>query len=275
METVYDVLTALDKLGALTDLPLERESGINFDEINRSEGTEVALSNLSYYPKGGTKPILEQLSLTIPAGQKLCIAGYNGSGKTTLIQVISCLLLRCEGSITYNGVPRNNINLDSLRGNIGDFSSQEDVFKGTFFENIALGYAHLNLSDVVEVAKKVGLDEYVRQYPEGYELPLLPGGKNHPRSVVAKIILARSLISNPKLLAIEEFFANIEAKYRDQIADLLTAADSPWTLVAVSDDPVLASRCERIIVMEAGKIVADGSYEAIKRTTHFAKVFKT
>jgi ABC-type cobalamin/Fe3+-siderophores transport system ATPase subunit len=95
-----------------------------------------------------------------------------------------------------------------------------------------------------------------------------------PRNVVVKIILARSIIQDPQLLAIEELMANLEQIDRLKIATLLTDKNHPWTLAAVTDDAELASRCDRIIVMNDGEIVAEGTFEDIKKTVHFKRVFK-
>jgi ABC-type bacteriocin/lantibiotic exporter with double-glycine peptidase domain len=274
METIYDVLTAIEKIGAITDLPLESEKGLSFREVDTGRGISVEIQNLSYRYADAAQPVIDNLSLSIRSGEKICIAGYNGSGKTTLVQVISCFLGHYEGNILYNGVPRVNLNTRSLRAAIGDFSAQEDIFKGTFYENIALGYSHLQFSDVVQVCEAVGLTEFVNGLPQGYETQLLPGGKNLPRSIVAKIIVARSVASNPKLLAIEELMANLEQKDRIRLSELLTAPDRAWTLIAVTDDPEFARRCDRVIVLKQGKIVADGSFETIRQTEHGKRVFK-
>jgi ABC-type bacteriocin/lantibiotic exporter with double-glycine peptidase domain len=274
LEVVYDVLTALEKIGAVTDLPVESEKGVSFSEVNTGKGILVDIQNLSHQFAENERPILRGINLTINAGEKLCIAGYNGSGKTTLVQIISCFLSNTEGSILYNGVPRKNFNSMSLRAAIGDFSSQEAIFKGTLRENIALGYADIQMDALVKTCEAVGLMRFVASQPNGFDTLLLPEGRNLPRNIVVKIILARSIIQNPQLLAIEELMANLEQIDRLRIASLLTDKNQPWTLVAVTDDAELASRCDRIIVMNEGIIVAEGNFEAIKKTVHYKRVFK-
>jgi ABC-type bacteriocin/lantibiotic exporter with double-glycine peptidase domain len=274
LEVVYDVLTALDKIGAVTDLPVESEKGVNFSEINNGKGISVEINNLSHRFSDNELPILRGINLAIKSGEKLCIAGYNGSGKTTLVQIISCFQTNTEGSVLYNGVPRNNFNQMSLRAAIGDFSSQEAIFKGSLRENIALGYPNITMEDLVKTSESVGLMRFVASLPNGFDTLLLPEGRNLPRNVVVKIILSRSIIQNPQLLAIEELMANLEQIDRLKIASLLTDKNQSWTLVAVTDDAELASRCDRIIVMKEGEIVAEGTFEEIKKTVHFNRVFK-
>jgi ABC-type bacteriocin/lantibiotic exporter with double-glycine peptidase domain len=274
LETVYDVMTAIEKLGTVADLPIESESGIDFRAIDTGKGIAVELQNLSFQFPDAKKPVLKQLNLKINAGEKICLVGYNGSGKTTLVRIISCFLSNYEGNLIYNGVPKVNINTRSLRAAIGDFSVQEDIFIGSLYENISLGYTHLRFENIVEVCESVGLMGFINGLPDGFDAKLLPGGKNMPRSIVAKIILARSIVSNPKLLAIEELMANLNQNDRINLSEILTDKKRLWTLIAVTDDPELASCCERVIVLQDGQIVADGTYEAIFRTEHGKRIFK-
>ena len=274
MDTVYDVLTSLEKIGGITDLPLEVSSGVNFSEVNTGKGIGLELNEVSHQFPDSIRPTLENISFQIKAGEKVAIAGYNGSGKTTLVQIISCFLNDYEGSVLFNGIPRNNFNQPSLRRFIGDYSSEEDIFKGTIRENIALGNSDIKFEDIVTVTDKVGLKSFISRLPNGFDTILLPEGKNLPRSVVAKIKLARSLATNPQLLAVEELMANIDYNDRVRIANLLTDKSQPWTLIAVTDDPILASKCDRIMIMKQGKIVEDNTFENIQKSEHYAKVFK-
>lgn len=274
LDVVYDVLTALEKIGAVADLPVESEKGVNFSEVDSGKGMTVNIQNLSHRFSDAERPILRGINLSIKSGEKICIAGYNGSGKTTLVQIISCFQTNTEGSILYNGVPRNNFNQIALRAAIGDFSSQEAIFKGSFRENITLGYNDITMDDLVKACESVGLMRFVASLPNGFDTLLLPEGRNLPRNVVVKTILARSIIRKPKLLAIEELMANLEQIDRIRIAALLTDKAQSWTLVAVTDDAELASRCDRIVVMKEGEIISEGSFEDIKKTPHFNRVFK-
>ena len=274
MEVVYDVLTALDKLGSVADLPLDSDKGIDFQEVNTGKGISLSLQNVAYSFDNGQKKAVDGLNLEVKSGEKVCVVGYNGSGKTTLIQIISCFLNDFEGSILYNGIPRRNLNQRTLRSSIGDFSPQEDIFKGTLRENIALGYEHIQFEDIVKIADAVGLMPFIRTLPDGFDTMLLPGGKTLPRHIVVKIIFARSIVSKPQLLAIEEVMANLENEDRVRIADILTDKKQPWTLLVVTDDPVLASRCDRVLIMKEGKIIEEGTFAQVQKSIHYTKIFK-
>lgn len=272
IETVYDVLTAIEKIGAVADLPLEKGGATDFKDICTGQGMTLELQNVCYKFIDSEKPTLSNITFNIKTGERVCIAGYNGSGKTTLLQLIACLLNNYDGMILYNEVPRSSIDLNSLRQSIGDYSAQSDIFKGTLLENITLG-KDIPLREIMLWAKALHLDSFIETLKDGFNTMLIPHGKTLPRSVVAKIVLLRSIVTKPKLLAIEEFFQNIDQAERIHIAKLLADRSFDWTLVAVTNEIQMAERCDRILIMKDGTIVADGTVEEVKKSTHFANIF--
>lgn len=276
MEVIYDVLTALEKLGSLTDIEIDREDGIPFEELDCEKGMAVELQDITYQYPDAEKPSLDKLNLNISAGEKVCISGYNGSGKSTLLQVVSGVFSDFSGTLTFNKIPLRNLDTVSLRAHIGDhMPQQEDIFRGSILENISMGHDHVTLDDVIQAVETVGLDKFVKRQPLGYDTILLPGGKNLPRSVISKIILARCFAAKPSLLTIEEPFTYLEPEERERLAILLTSPENPWTLLAVTNEPLLASLCERVIIMKEGRIVEEGRFEEIRNSEHFTQVFKT
>ena len=274
MDTIYDVLTGLEKIGAVTDLPIEEDKGLGFEDIDNGKGIAVGLKDLTYQFQDDERPTLDNLNLDIQPGERICIAGYNRAGKSTLVQLIAGMYDNFTGSLTYNNFPVGNLNVVSLRSHIGDHSPQEDIFKGSLYDNIVLGHRGIQLKDVINASESVGLGSFIRKLPDGYNTLLTPGGKNLPRSIVTKIIIARSIVSQPRLLAMEEPLLQLEQRDRECIADVLTDPSRDWTLVAVSNDPLLARRCDRIILMRDGKIIEEGSFEKITKSPHFDQVFK-
>lgn len=274
MDTIYDTLTGLEKLGTVTDLPVEDESGLHFEEIDTGKGMQVRVQNLYFKYEDSDIPTLNNISLDIATGEKVCIAGYNGSGKSTLMQLIAGLYSDFQGNINYNSIPFRSINLESLRRHIGDTSLQENIFDGTISENISLGNPDIKLEDMIWAAEQVGLNEFVQHLPKGFDTHLKPEGKNVPNSVRARILLARSVAPKPKLLAMESFLNNLEQSDRLAIVDFLTSPERPWTLITVTDDPYLASKCDRVIIMKEGKIIESGTFDQIKESPNFKRVFK-
>lgn len=271
---VYDLLTGLEKIGYFTDLPLDPHEGMKFDKVDTGKGMELQVRELSFQFNDSDRKTLKNVTFEVKPGEKVCLAGYNSSGKSTLIQVISGMLLDYNGSVSYNGAPMFNFNLKSLRRYIGDHGAQEDIFQGTLWENICLGHEDINFEQIVWATRQVGLEEFVQGLPKGYDTVLVPGGRNLPQSVQTKILLARSIVSQPRLLALEEFLNKLQPSERERMSDMLTARTQPWTLLAVSNDPLLAARCERIILMKDGEIVAQGNYTELRDNPHFERVFQ-
>ena len=273
-ETGYDVLTAIEKIGQVTDLPLEREDGIRVEEICAGKPLDIELRNLSYQYADGEAPVLKNLNLRIRAGERLAIAGYNGSGKSTLMQVLSVMRRDFSGALLFNGLPKQNLNLRSLREHIGDFSSNEEVFKGSILENITLGRPGFPLAKVLQVIEDVGLSDFIRHHTTGLDTELLPGGKNIPRSVLSKILIARAVVAEPNLLALEEPLGNLNFRDRLRIGRMLIDPNRQWTLVCATEDPLLASLCERVLVLKEGEIIFDGSFDALQKTPHYERIFR-
>lgn len=274
METIYDVLTGLEKLGFVTDLPIEDDSGICFDEIDKGAGLSIKIQDLNFAYEGNAKPALRNINLEIAAGERVCIAGYNGAGKSTLVQIISGLYSDFGGIVTYNGFPFKSLNMVSLREHIGDYCTQEDIFRGTILENITIGHKDVTIEDALWAAEKMRLHTYVSQLPEGYNTLLDSEGANIAQGARTKIILARAIATKPKLLAMESFLRSLDQSDRAEIAEFLTDRNNPWTFVAVSNDPVLASRCDKVVILKEGAVVAQGTFDEISQTEHFEKVFK-
>jgi ABC-type bacteriocin/lantibiotic exporter with double-glycine peptidase domain len=274
MEVVYDTLTGVEKLGQVTDLALEPDTGLMFDKVDTGKGIELKLQNLTVSLLNFKRPILDGIDLHIRPNERVCIAGYNGAGKSVLARTIAGLQLDFSGSLAYNGIPINNFCVSSLRRHIGEFSSQEDIFRGTLYENICLGHEEVAFSEVKWAAEASGLEEFIRDLPDGYNTVLLPGGRGLPQSVRTKILVARCIVSQPRLLAVEDFHYQLDLADRMNIIRFLIDKQYNWTLIAVSNDPMLAMNCDRIILMDAGKIIAEGTAETLFHNPHFKEIFR-
>lgn len=275
MEVIYDVLTALDKLGFMTDLPLEESDGLRFEQINRDKPLQLQIENLTFKFEDSERSTLNGISLEVKPGERVCIAGSQSSGKSTLLQLVSGIYEDFEGSIAYNGFPLKSLDLCSLRGNIGDYIHEANIFTGTILENITVGNPDIPLEDISNLAEELGIASYIRGLPNGYNTQLLPEGRNIPRTIRTKLILLRAVVTKPKLLLAEDFFKSLESKDRDFIANFITRRNAPWTLLAVSSDPVLAAQCDRLLLMENGQIIAEGTWDSLQEHPVFITVFKS
>lgn len=255
METVYDVLTGLEKLGQVTDIDTENEEGLDLEEIVKDQQLSLELVDLSYQFKGYTNKAVDKVSLKVDAGERVAITGVNESGKSTLINLISGLLMDYEGSILYNGVPLGDINIMSFRSVIGDNLSLQDLFYGTLEENISVGKEEVNTEDILWAIKQVGLSDFFKRLPKGLHTAIRPEGQGLSASVKQKIIMARTIAEKPKLIVMDNTLHDLEYEDRKHIAELLTNRSYDWTLVTVTNDPLVLDRCDKVVTMEKGKIV--------------------
>lgn len=272
IDTIYDMLTAVEKIGYVTDLPLEKGAeGICFDQIDRSgKGLEVSFQNLSFCFPDSDRLVIDDLTLLVSAGEKICILGPNGSGKSTLIQLAGMLYTNFQGSISYNGIPVRNLDYQNIRMHIGDYMRDEDLFRASLLDNLWMHDSEPDLDQVQKVISNMGLTTYVAKLPNGYQTELLPSGRNLPASVRTKLLLARTLMGEPRLLALGDFGASLNSADRRKIADLLTDPNSIHTVLAVSDDPYFASKCDRIIYLDDGKLVLSGTYTELVKEKRVA-----
>jgi ABC-type bacteriocin/lantibiotic exporter with double-glycine peptidase domain len=255
-ETVYDVLTALEKIGQVTDMELEsdQEKGIDLNQECATGGISLELDNVNFTYPGSNRKTLVDMTLKLKCGEKIVISGENGSGKSTLLQIVAGLYDIQGGTISYNGLPKGNLNLDSLRTAIGDSLSHEQLFDGTVLENISMGRPSVTFNDVKWASENLGLSPFIKTLPEGYDTVINPLGKNLPRSIVQKILLARSIADRPKLLLMEDNLDLLDEKERKRIINFLTSPENPWTMVAISTDSYLMDRADRVAYMKNGKI---------------------
>jgi ABC-type bacteriocin/lantibiotic exporter with double-glycine peptidase domain len=251
---VYDVLTALEKLGQVVDMELENPTGDALPESAKGRGMEVHLENITFHYPESDEPILHQMNLHIPAGKSLIIQGSNGSGKSTLLNVLAGLYQPQSGAISYNGLPLGNLDIAQLRQHIGACLTQEMLFHGTLAENISMGRTNIPFDDVRWAADMMGLQELVRSLPKGYNTVIDPGGRKLSRSVIQKILLARAVANRPKLLLLEDPLDKISPDECKRIIEELTHPNAPWTLVAVSNNKYLQEKCSMVATMANGSI---------------------
>ena len=260
MDVVYDMLTAVDKIAHVTDLPLEKSGGLDIPDDNREKGFAIRVKNLSYKFPGKSKSAINQISLNIDRGEKVCITGKGGSGKTVFTNTIAGLHEGYEGIITVEGFSLRDLDLTNLRDRIGKNVFQEDIFEGTILENILLAKPHATPSDALWALRTVGIEDEVHSMKDGLDTQMVSGGKGLSRSLVNKIILARCLAKKPSLLVLTDFFNDFLKSEKIRLMNTLTAEEQPWTLIAVSNDPLIMSSCDRVILLENGSIKTDGTF---------------
>lgn len=272
MEGVYDVLTSLEKLGTVTDLPLESDAGMSCENLRRSDGMSLILENVCIPMDSGSRRSLNGVSFSVEPGEKVCIAGFNGSGKSTLLQLAGGIYQDFTGNVSYNGIPFRNYNSEQLRTVIGENLAMEDLFHGSIAENISLGREGINTMDLIKTSDMVKLSGYIRSLTDGFNTPVNPGDKRMPKSIVRKIILARSIVHQPRLLLLEDSLSMLDVEDRNFIIDALFRKGK-WTLLVASNNRDIIQACNKVIVLENGGVADMGEPGTILNSPRWTNLF--
>ncbi len=259
IETIYDVLTGIEKMSEVVKIDLEEEKGIELDENLKS--LSVKIQDLTFYNELKQKKILHEVNAFVDKGEKITITGFPLSGKTAFLQVITALQTDFEGSVHYNGVSVNNINLFHLRKHIGDNLVKEDIFNATLMENIIFG-KNIGIDAVQEAIDIVGLNEFVSSLPEGYKTELIGGGYGLSKQEIVKIKIARCIVCKPALVLIEETIDLLDDDDKFRILDFIEKQE--FTCIISTHDKKVAEKFRRVIVFDRGEITFDSPYEEIK-----------
>ena len=253
-ETIYDVLTSLEKLGQVTDLELERNKGIIMAQTDK--GIELELNNISYQYPEEERLVINDLSLVIKSKERVLITGKNDSGKSTLLYLVSGLLSPSKGSISIDGIPGHNYEYDHLRSQIGGYLRDETLFEGTLLENITLGRENASFENVKWAIKNLNLSQTINQLGDGYHSRIYPQGKQFSKSTVAKILLARAIADKPRLLLLENSFSVFSIEDRLDILTFLLNREHNWTvLLSSSQELELPHLIDHEVILENGKII--------------------
>jgi len=253
LETFYDLLTSLEKLGQVVDKDLEPQEGEQ--PFHAGDSLRVVLDRVTYRIPGGTKNIVDGVSLTLEPGTTTLIQGPGGAGKTTLLRLIAGVLEPDSGQVFVNNVSLKGILLNHYRGFIGQSLPEESPFEGTILDNLTFGDPDIGMDQVYWALEQVGLLSFVQEQPKGIRTMLYPEGRQIPYTIAKKIVLARSIIHKPRLLILKDPLDQLDKEEARRIMKFLTNPDNGWSLIVVSTNPDWAECCGQIFQMEDGRIV--------------------
>ncbi len=250
LESFYDVLTSLEKLGQVVDKELEYQHGDkpNLDEL------EVCLEDVSLIVSDKEKPILDNINLNIKYKDTVVISGGSGSGKTSLLKMIAGVVEPTHGNVFINNNKLKTINLNHYRGVVGQTLAEDTPFEGTLLENITFGDKSISEEDIQWAIDHTGLRDFVKEQTYGLRTMIYPEGKQISFTIAKKIVLARSIVNKPKLLILKEPLEHFNTEEAEKIREFLTNKDRPWSLVVVSQNPGWIKSCSIVYKLEKGKL---------------------
>lgn len=255
LETLYDVLTAVEKIGQITDLQTETSQSLTNEICYNNISIEA--ENINYKFPGSTANVLNKISFKIEDSEKILLDGDNGSGKTTLIRILSGLIQPTSGGFFINDDTYRKIDLQQYRSQIATIINGETPFEGTILENITFNNPAITQEDIKWAIESVKLGSFIKSLPKGLDTKIFPEGKQLSSSNAQKILLARSIVNKPKILFYEDALDRMDADVAEEIIDFLTSSENKWTLIVSSKNPYWKEKCTRKITMREGKICND------------------
>lgn len=256
-DTWYDLLTGLDKVGHLTDLPLERTTGSS-EMADTAYGASVILQDVCFGYDSST-PVLRNVNLTVQAGERASLVGASGAGKTTLAHMLCGLLEPNSGAIEFAGMDIRDVSLPAMRRCIGFVGDANEIFEGTIEENVRMGRDYVSHKDVRWALSMSQLTEDIARLPEGMQTQLIASGKNLSRGQVQRLLIARAIAHRPSLLILDEAFTGIDERTKIAIVKQLLDSENPWTLIDISHDAEVVKSSDQVYVLADGQIAEFGS----------------
>jgi ATP-binding cassette subfamily C protein LapB len=255
-------LSALRALDEIMNLPVERPEGKQFLQRPTFQGA-ISFRDVSFSYPEAVMPALNNVSFTIAPGEKVAFIGRVGSGKSTVAKILLGLYTPDSGAVLLDRSDLRQLDPIDVRRNMGAILQDNFLFHGTVRENIALGAPNVSDQSVLKAAVTAGVHEFVRHHPSGYDLPVGEGGGGLSGGQRQAVALARALVSEPPILILDEPTSGIDTGTEKAFVTRLTQSLKKRTLVLVTHRASLLPLVDRIIILDQGRVVADGSREEI------------
>ena len=249
--------TSLKGLNRLMELPVERPRGKVFIRRPRIEGA-IEFRNVTFkYPSAQTAA-LDGVSFKIQPGERVGILGRIGSGKTTIERLILGLYEPSDGAVLVDGTDIRQLDPTDLRQNIGCVLQDPHLFYGSVKDNITLGAPYVDEASVIRAATLAGVDQFVRQHPLGYDMPVGENGRMLSGGQRQSVAVARALLLNPQIMVFDEPTSSMDNSTEAAFKQRLGAIARGKTIILVTHRHSMLALVDRLIVLDRGKVVADG-----------------
>lgn len=258
LEAWYDTMAAVDKLGHVVDLEIEREDG----EVQSPgrDGARVSARNLSFGNRWGLA-LIKGLDFDIDPGARVAVVGPHGSGVSTVLDMIFGLRRPDDGHISVDGIDLRSWYLESLRKHV-QLIRPNEIVTGSVIDNLRLGHSDIGLDEIRHALNHTGLLQDVLAMPEGMNTCLQLGGLPLSAAQRARLLLARAFVQKPRLLLVDEVLDGLDDTTYAELQEILFSREVPWTVIVATRERDLIGRCTQVIQLAPCQLV--GSHTSSK-----------
>jgi len=263
IEVVYDVLTAVEKIGQVMDLELEDYNGAQL--VRAEKGIQLKVDGLMFRTDAYLSTILDGIELRVKPNEKIGIISDTSLSTNALFCILSGLYEKTGGNLEMDGIPIENLNKSELRNQIGSLLKQDQLVYASLYDNIAMGDKSADLNRVVEIFAELGLSDFVAACPENYKTIINPEAHFIPKDIHTKLLIARAAIGQPRLVLLEDPTSGMSLQQVELLQGYLAIFQNATILIETHHVGIL-EKMDRVIEFKEGKIVYDGNYKGLNQT---------
>jgi ABC-type multidrug transport system fused ATPase/permease subunit len=257
---LQSTLASLEKVFAVLDTESDKADSSTARDLDALRG-DVEFENVDF--AYGEDKVLEDVSFRIRPGETLAIVGETGAGKSTIVKLLSRFYDPTRGAIRIDGEDLRNVRGSSLRRHMGVVLQDTFLFTGTIKDNIRYGRPDATEEEIIAAAKAVGVDDFIRRFPEGYETQVRERGGRLSVGERQLVAFARALLANPKLLVLDEATSSVDLSTEARIEAALGGLLAGRTSVVIAHRLSTVRRADRILVMGGGRVLEEGTHEEL------------
>jgi len=258
----YHAKAAYGSLNSIMNQPVERQNNREYLNLEKIKG-DINFENVSFTYPNEKESVLKNINIKIDEGERVGFLGKVGSGKSTIFKLILKLYDPDQGMIKFDGLDCNQINIDELRKHIGYIDQNPNLFFGTLKDNIVSGFPEASDEQMLAVSKLSGVDVFASRHPLGYSMPVGEHGEKLSVGQRQSVAIARALIGQSPILLLDEPTSSLDKANENLLKNNLLKSTSKKTLLLITHRTSMLDIVDRIIVIEGGKVVADGPKKEI------------
>lgn len=259
----------------ILDEELSVKNKENAPEMPEIKG-HVQFTDVSFaYDDAPDRPVLKHINLEVQPGEIVALLGKTGSGKSTLVNLLMRFYDASEGSVKIDGIDVRDVNIKSLRRQIGMVLQESTLFSATIAENIAYGNTAATEARIIEVAKAANAHPFITEFPENYQTRIGERGVTLSGGQRQRVAIARALLINPHILILDDSTSSVDTKTEFEIQEALSRLMENRTTFIIAQRLTSVQQADKIIVLDAGEIVEVGTHqELLSMNGHYAEIYR-